>query len=277
MVLASLREALGLLRAMPVLWLTGLATGATGFTEILLQYHGGGFFAGRVAILQLIILPFFLAGSLGAIKTGDGSLSAFLTNARQGYFRVLLPLAVVMAAAILTLFLLMIPAILLTGEAMAAAGFVVPGVLIPFAFFTYFTDAAAVLEGRKVLDSIRRSAEFILQHSLATLLFFLANLVILFGALFLALLAWSILLAEALAPLTMKNSTELASITPADLAGLIGPSGVWIAAALAFVLLTCCGTFVVAYRACFFRRLSGDSSSAPPQGEYDPKGRWYRY
>ncbi|MDD1658292.1 MAG: hypothetical protein LUQ41_07545 [Methanomicrobiales archaeon] len=277
MVLASLREALGLLKAMPVLWLTGLATGTIGVTEILLNYYGGGFFAGRAAILQMVILPFFLAGSLGAIRTGDGSLPAFLSSARHGYFRVLLPLAVVMAAAFLTVFLVMIPASLVSGGSLAAMGLVVPGVLVPFAFFTYFTDAAAVLEDRKVLDSIRRSVEFTLQHTMPTLLFFLVNLAFLFGALILALLAWSILLAEQLAPLTMMNATELAAITPADLTGLVGSGGIWITAALAFLLLACCGTFVVAYRACFFRRHTTVATATSTQGEYDEKGRWYRY
>lgn len=71
MVLSSLREALGLLRTMPVLWLTGLATGTVGVTGLLLQYYGGAFLAGRAVILLLVILPFFLAGSLGVIKKGD--------------------------------------------------------------------------------------------------------------------------------------------------------------------------------------------------------------
>jgi hypothetical protein len=276
MVLASLREALGLMRTMPVLWLTGLATGTIGVTGILVNYYGGGFFAGRAAILELVILPFFLTGSLSAIRTGDGSLTAFLASARHGYFRVLLPLAVVMAAAFLTLFLAMIPASLLWGGAMAAASLVVPGVLVPFAFFTYFTDTAAVLEDRKVLDSIRRSVEFTLQQTMATLLFFLVNLAILFGVLILALLAWSILLEEQLAPLTMMNATELAAITPADLTGLVGAGGIWITAALAFLLLSCCGTFVTTYRACFFRNHAA-AGVLPAQGEYDEKGRWYRY
>jgi hypothetical protein len=277
MVLSSLREALGLLRTMPVLWLTGLATGTVCADELLLYYYGGGFLAGRAAVLQLVILPFFLAGSLGAIRKGDSSLSAFLSCAREYYFRVLLPLAVILAAALLTLFLAMIPASLLSGEAMAATSLVVPGVLIPFAFFTTFTDAAAVMEDRKVLDSIRRSIEFTLQQTMATLLFFLANLVILFGALFLALLAWSILLEEQLAPLTRMNATELGAFTPADLTGLVGAGGIWITAAIAFLLLTCCGTLVVAYRACFFRRHTAAAAATPAQGEYDVKGRWYRY
>ncbi|MDD1653508.1 MAG: hypothetical protein LUQ64_03070 [Methanomicrobiales archaeon] len=283
MVLASLREALGLLVSLPVLWLTGLATGILGVTEILLNSSGGSFYAGRLAILQLVILPFFLAGSLGAIRKGDGSPAAFLSSARDGYFRVLLPLAVVLAAAILTVFLVMIPASLVTGGVLAGASIVVPGVLVSFAFFTYFTDAAAILEERKVLDSIRRSVEFTIRHSWKVLLFYIVNLAILTAALILAVLAWSILLADQLLPLTQMNTTELAAITPGDLAGLIGPGGIWVTAAVAFLLLACCGTFVVAYRACFFRRhgaagaTQGDNGVIPARGEYDEKGRWYKY
>ena len=277
MVLSSLREALGLLRTMPVLWLTGLATGTVCADELLLYYYGGGFLAGRAAVLQLVILPFFLAGSLGVIKKGDSSLSAFLSCAREYYFRVLLPLAVILAAAFLTLFLAMIPASLLSGEAMAATSLVVTGVLVPFAFFTSFTDAAAVMEDRKVFDSIRRSIEFTLQRTGSTLLFYAANILILGAGLFLAAFAWSILLEEQLAPLTRMNATELAAFTPADLTGLVGAGGIWITAAIAFLLLTCCGTLVVAYRACFFRRHTAAAAATPPQGEYDVKGRWYRY
>ncbi|MBS1193868.1 MAG: hypothetical protein H6R28_268 [Methanomicrobiales archaeon] len=277
MVLASLREALGLLVSRPVLWITGLAMGSLGVPLLLFGYEGGAFLAGRLAILQLAILPFFVAGSLGVIHGGEGSPGAFLSCGRRFYFRVLLPMAVVLAAAVLTIFLVMIPVSLLSGGAAAAAGFVIPGVLIPFAFFTYFSDTAAVLEDRKALNAVRRSVEFTIQHSLKVVLFYVVNLAILFGALFLGAALWSILLAEELTPLTRMNSTEIAALTPGDLATLIGTDGIWVSAAVAFVLLTCCGTLVVAYRACFFRKIAGALPTAPPQGEYDTKGRWYRY
>jgi hypothetical protein len=278
MVLASLREAAGLLVSRPVLWTTGLAMGSLGVPLILLQYEGGPFLAGRLAILQLAILPLFIAGSLGVIQGGEGSVRAYFSGALRFYFRVLLPMAVVLAAAVLTIFLVMIPMSVLAGGAAAAAGFVVPGVLIPLAFFTYFSDAAAVLEDRKALDAIRRSVEFTIQHSLKVVLFYVVNLAILFAALFLGAALWSILLAEELTPLTRLNATEIAALTPGDLVTVIGSGGIWVSAAVAFIVLACCGTFVVAYRACFFRKLAVTSPSAPPTaGEYDAKGRWYRY
>jgi hypothetical protein len=277
MALASLREALGLLASRPVLWVTGLAMGSLGVPLLLVRYEGGSFLAGRLAILQLAIIPFFIAGSLGIIQGADGSVRAYFSFARRFYFRVLLPMAVVLAVATLTIFLVMIPMSVIFGGAVAAAGFVIPGVLIPIAFFTFFSDAAAVLEDRKALDAIRRSVEFTLRHSLKVAIFYVVNLAIIVAALFLGAAAWSILLAEELAPLTRLNATEIAALTPGDLAGFIGPGGIWVSAAIAFVLLTCCGALVVAYRACFFRRLAGTTSSAPLQGEYDAKGRWYRY
>jgi hypothetical protein len=63
MVLQSLREAFRLLRSMPVLWLTGIATGLLGASDILLTVWGEPFFAERMWILQIILLPFFVSAS----------------------------------------------------------------------------------------------------------------------------------------------------------------------------------------------------------------------
>ena len=277
MVLASLREALGLLVARPVLWITGLAMGSLSLPLLLVRYEGGTFMAGRLALLQLVILPFFIAGSLGIIREGEGGPRAYVSSGRRFYFRVLLPLAVVLAAAMLTILLVMVPASLISGGAMAAAGLVIPGIMVSFAFFTYFSDTAAVLEERKALDAVRRSVEFTIQHSLKVILFYLVNLAILLAALFVGAAAWSLVLSRELAPLSRMNATEIAAVTPGDLAALVGTGGIWVSAVVAFLLLTCCGTLAVAYRACFFRKLAGASPAAPQQGEYDAKGRWYRY
>ncbi|HII75674.1 MAG TPA: hypothetical protein HA264_01185, partial [Methanolinea sp.] len=63
MVLDSLKRACGLLLKNPFLWLPGLAAGALGAADLLLQYYLGAFLATRLWFIEALIIPFLLAGA----------------------------------------------------------------------------------------------------------------------------------------------------------------------------------------------------------------------
>jgi hypothetical protein len=46
---------------------------------------------------------------------------------------------------------------------------------------------------------------------------------------------------------------------------------------IGFLAVTIGGTLLVTFKACFFRRAAASSPPAVPMGEFDEKGRWYRY
>jgi hypothetical protein len=279
MVLHSLREAIARMADTPVLWISGLFMGALVALFLLLQVGGNTTLGYRIFFLGLCALPFFLGGSYGAIRGGDPGLRGYLRAGARYFFRILLAGAVIVAAAFLTGFLIMIPFTILGVPPQAIMTLSFLGVAIPFAFFTTFFDTAVVFEDRKVLDSIRRSVEFIMGDPKTTVGFYLVNLAIGFLIFLASSVVWSFTFADRLQPFVDANQTVFQmNMTAEQVMNLIGVSGLWAGAIIGFFAVLIGGTLLLSFKACLFKRHAMSSASAaPPQGEFDEIGRWYRY
>jgi hypothetical protein len=279
MVIESLREALARLKDTPVLWISGLFMGGLFSVDLLLQAGGNTTLGPRIGFLGLCAIPFFLGGSYGAIRGDDPGLRGYLRAGARYYFRILLAGAVIVAAAFLTAFLAMIPFALLGGSVQATMALPLLGVAIPFAFFTFFFDTAVVFEDRKVLDSIRRSVEFTMGNARRTVGFYLVNLAIGLLIFFVSVVIWSAAIADRLQPFMEVNQTVFQmNMTAEQMMNLIGTSGLWAGAIIGFFSVMIGGTLILSFKACLFKRNALSSVSAPTQqGEFDDKGRWYRY
>jgi hypothetical protein len=89
---------------------------------------------------------------------------------------------------------------------------------------------------------------------------------------------WEASLYDHLAPIMSYNETQLATLTPDQLTSLIGPGGMWVTSVILFFGIFLALPILYTYKACFFRKLSGIPAPAVLQtGEYDSKGRWYKY
>ena len=280
MILASLKEAFGYIGSRPVVWIPGIVTGLLAFADLMTGYYGGTFLTGRLWLIELLVIPFLAGGLFFSIKSGDISVRNFFYGGRKFYFRILLPGLVIVFAAILTVFLLILPLVAVGSSAMTGilAG-VAFGVMIPFVFFTYFYDAVAVFEETKVFESIRRSVEVAVRNAGTVLRFFIMNILILLIGLFFMLMALSAALVDRLTPLTTMNATEIGTITPETFFGLLGADGILISAVILALGTGILVTVLATYKACFFRALSGETPVAEKavQGEFDSKGRWYKY
>jgi len=276
MVLASLKEALSRVADTPVLWIPGIFIGSLFSLVFILQVRGSTVLGARAGFLGLVALPFFLGGAYGIIR-GDGrDLRAYLSAGRRYYFRILLAGAVIVAAASLTILLVILPFTLAGGALQAAGSLALLSVSLSFAFFIYFFDTAVVLEDRKVLDSIRRSVEFTLIRPVETLVFYLVNMAIGTLILFLSAIIWSFFIADRLTPLMAVNQSTLQGMPADQLMSLVGPAGLWSGAAIGFFAVLFGGTILISFKACFFSR-HATLSAKPPEGEFDEKGRFYRY
>jgi len=278
MVLASLKEGGLLIRRTPVLWIPGAIIAVLGCIEVMLAFSGEQFLANNLAFLELVILPFLSGGFFGVLCEGEErTLQSFVRNGRRWYFPLLLPLLVVIFAAMLTMILVAVPLYALgMGATPGLFTTIGMGVAIPFTVFCYFYDAAAVFEGRHVFASILRSVGFVMMNGLRSLAFFGVSVLVLLGTGAMALAVWTAALSGQLMALAEMTPDELQTITPADIAGMLGPEGGVISALVyaAFLLVTI--TILTAFKASFFRRYAGEAE-APQAGEYDEKGRWYRY
>lgn len=269
----SLKGAAGLLRH-PIIWSVGLVMGALAVLDLVIPVYGGTFYTEPLALLQLLIIPFLAGGIYGAIKGETFSAGEFLRSGKTYYFKILIPGLIIFFAVVLTVFLLMIPLTLMGAGAASIGGSLILGVLISIVFFTYFYDTVAVFEETNVFESIRRSIEFVMNNLGSAILFYLANIVVLVALGFAGLFAWSFLLMDKLEPLTRMSPTELQTMMPQDILGLIGTEGVWITAGVYAVVIVLFSTFMYAYKASFFRN---HAIGTLQQGVYDEKGRWFKY
>jgi len=280
MVASSLLSAARLLRA-PAAWLPGIMLGCIAAAAVLVQFHLGIFLAERLLVIPLAVLPFFMAGLLHLAKSPEKTLRVFFEGGVAGYFRVLLPILVIFFAIVLTILLIMVPLFIL-GPGTQALTLVVITVPISILFFTFFSDTAAVFEGKPVFESIRRSVEFVLMNSRACLLFYLISLGIAALIGFAMMLAWTAGLYERLVPLAGMTPEDMQAFTIADFNSLLGADGTLVTALILFSGLAVAFSLLYAFKACFFRDTAGkagngEGKTVPGEGEYDSKGRYYRY
>ncbi|MCX6700925.1 MAG: hypothetical protein NTV68_13580 [Methanomicrobiales archaeon] len=280
MVLASLKEAFSLITRHPVLWLPGILLALIGAADVNIEYYGGSFLTGKLWILEIIILPFFVAGLLAAIKNNDMTFRGFLTSGLKNYFRVLLPGIVIMFAALITAVLLIVPLSLIgtPGSAMGLYAGILMGIAVPFVFLMYFYDAVAVFESEKVFESIRRSIELTMNHTGLVVKFFLVNIAILLTGFFVIFMIWSMMFFDKLTPLTTMNATDIQAVTPVYFTSLLGADGIIISSIIFAIGALVLVTVLYTYKACFYKVLAGTTPPvAAVQGDYDAKGRWYKY
>ncbi|MDO9324294.1 MAG: hypothetical protein Q7T80_04970 [Methanoregula sp.] len=280
MVLTELKEALVLLRRIPVLWVPGLVTGLIAAMLWLAYNSQGTFFATRLVLIGLLIAVFFLAGSYAVIRDGNGSIRELFLGGIQYFFRILLPLMVICFCTVILVALVMIT--LSFGGVPADPEFLGAFsicLFIPVAFLTLFFDTAAVFENRQIFDAIRRSIEVVTVQSFQILKFYVISAAVFFAITFSLMIVWEAALYEKLEPLTRFNETQIAAFTPEQLTGMIGADGIIVTAICLFFGFLVLMPILSAYKACFFRSVSKNSvpHEQPITGEFDSKGRWYKY
>jgi hypothetical protein len=280
MVLKELKDAISLLRRIPVLWVPGLVTGLLAAVLWLSFNTQGSFFASRLVLIFSLIAVFFIAGSYAVIRNGKGSIRELFTGGIQYFFRVLLPMLVIIFCTLILVTLVMIT--LSFGGAPADPEFL--GIfslclLVPAAFLTMFFDTAAVFEDRRIFDAIRRSIELVSAQSLSVVKFYVVSAAVFFAVTFSLMMVWEGALYNKLEPLTRFNETQIAAFTPDQLTGMIGTDGIIVTAICLFFGCLVLLPILTTYKACFFRSIMGVSLSVdqPIIGEYDSKGRWYKY
>ncbi len=240
-------------------------------------------FAGRLLVFSLLVLLIFTTGMLTIIRKKEGTIRELLAGGFRYYFRVLLPQLVIISGIILFFILLTVTLSLFGIADVSIVTAVTVGFMIPTLFLTFFYDTAAVFEDRRVFDSIVRSARLVFANVNKVIVFLLVCLVIFIGIVFALMITWEAFLFDKLEPLSRYNQTQLQTLSPDQLLAMIGPGGTVITAGVLFL-----GTFLLlpilyTYKACFFKKLAGVSPGGPvitqhpTTGEYDSKGRWYKY
>jgi len=280
MAITELKEAITLLKRLPSLWIPGIVGGILTAALWMTLNLSGTFFAGRLLVVFGLVLLLFTTGLLVIIRNNEGDFRTMLTGGIRYYFRVLLPQLIIIFGIMLIFTLVMITFSLIGALSdIGIATALTIGFMIPIVILTFFYDTAAVFEERKVFDSIHRSIQLVMMHinDVIAFLFFCAAIII--GIIFMLMIIWEALLYDKLEPITRYNETQLQTFTPEQLIAMIGPGGIWITAVILFIGVFLLLPLLYSYKACFFRKLTQGAplTQLPITGEFDSKGRWFKY
>jgi hypothetical protein len=283
MAITELKEAITLLKRMPSLWIPGIVGGILAAALWVTFNLSGTFFASRLLVIFGLVLLLFTTGMLVVIRNNEGDLRTMLAGGIRYYFRVLLPQLIIIFGIMLIFTLVMVTFGLIGASSDISMVIALTfGFMIPTVLLTFFYDTAAVFEERKVFESIRRSIQLVMTHINDVIAFLFVCAVIIVGIIVMLIIVWSIFLSiflyDKLEPIS-ANETQLQTFTSDQFIALIGPEGMWITAIILFIGVFLLVPLLYSYKACFFRKLTRGATIIQQQtnGEYDSKGRWYKY
>ena len=280
MAITELKEAILLLKRMPSLWIPGIVGGILAAALWVTLNLSGTFFASRLLVIFGLVLLLFTTGMLVIIRNNEGDFRTMLTGGIRYYFRVLLPQLIIIFGVMLIFTLVMVTFSLIGASSdISMVTALTFGFMIPIVLLTFFYDTAAVFEERKVFESIQRSIQLVMTHISDVITFLLVCAAMSIGIIFILMIIWEAFLYDRLEPITLYNETQLQTFTPEQLIALIGPWGMWITAIILFIGVFLILPLLYTYKACFFRKLARGAViiQQPTTGDYDSKGRWYKY
>jgi hypothetical protein len=92
------------------------------------------------------------------------------------------------------------------------------------------------------------------------------------------MIVWEAFLFDKLKPIMEFTDAQREALTPDQLVAMIGPEGMWITAIILFIGFLIIIPIFYSYKACFFKKMANSTIIIQQtSGEYDSKGRWYKY
>jgi len=282
MVLKELQESVRVVWQTPVLWVTGIVAGLLGAVLWIMLNLSGTFFTSRLVIIAGLVMVLFVAGTFGLLKKNEKGAGTMVREGARYYFRVLLP-GLVIFFMLMLVFVVIMTVMMIFSQGSTdyeAAGLCAIFFMVPTVFMAFFCDTAAVFEDLRVFASIRQSIVTVSRNTWKVLGFYVTCCVLSFIDFFVVAIIWEGLLFDKLEPLTHYNETQLAAFTPDQLVTMIGPDGMWVTALIIFLGVVFLVPILLTYKATFYQSLTKESPAATVQqmtGEFDSKGRWYKY
>ena len=283
MVFTSLAQAVKAYGKMPHVWISGIFSALA----ILLTYYLA-FTVSEVAGLAVMVIfffafPYILAGTYGVLIDNNKKKGAFKIYARYGFRRCLFPNILLV---LLTWFLMNLATslLLIFGVSPEMALYVSLFVVIPLVFFCYFADITAIRHNLTMGQAVKDSARRVSAGSFSITAFYLMNIALLFFASFFMSLVMSFVGFEALMPLTELTEEAVASMPLEELTALVLTPEVIFATVISLAVTALVFVpFFVSFKTYFFKRMltvyngSAYHRPAEEEGEYDEKGRWFKY
>ncbi|MBN1167349.1 MAG: hypothetical protein JXA44_09510 [Methanospirillaceae archaeon] len=279
----------------PVIWIPGVFAGFVVFVSILLCYYSTLFIASRVAILLAVLLPFFVAGTLASLGNNPPTIRGFFVSAKRYYFPILLPAFLVLVISFVLILGALSPFVI-TGSVTLTSGIIagIGCIIVCFLVIgTLFYDMIAVYRDTRIFTSIRESFFLVAKRPLSVLGILVVILLAGFLIGIICLLIYSLALADLFMPYSGMSSQEISAqfsgMSAGEWISFFGLYGFLVTAGIGAVGTCLFVTFWYGYRYRCYQILSRYEREVPgfpdngpipgktEQGEYDEKGRWYKY
>jgi hypothetical protein len=280
MFLKAIKETFSSLARNPSLLITGVYGGIITSLFVWLELIGNSFIAQKVSFIALVFFPFFMGALNHTLSSGDSSFRSFFTGGCKAYFPILLPIIILIGIIVLIVILFTIPlSIMGFGNDMYALSGLLIGIMVPVIIFSWYTDNVAVCEKLSVIPTLKRSMELCSREFISTLGCIVISGMLLLISAFIGAFIWGMILADRFTPYLEMNMTAQREIfsnyTYTDWQAFLGPDGALVSAfvfgLVAFIFIP----FFLVYK---YQCYSGISNKTVViAGEFDEKGRWYKY
>ncbi|HWQ65664.1 MAG TPA: hypothetical protein VN372_02220 [Methanospirillum sp.] len=281
MPVTSLKESIRMLRH-PVLWIPGFYAGILVACTVWLGFSGETFISGKLMFLGAALFPLFVAGALSCLSSGSFTPASFIQNAPLSFFRVLMPVIITIGIIFLLLFLVSIPfAIAGLGNDPAMISGLFIGITVPVIVFSLFADNVAISEGQKAFDSLKRSYEIVSRSFLPAITYIIVSIVstCILG-LFFAMI-WGMVLSDRFTQYIDLSVAEQQKVFSGfgipEWQNILGPDGILISAITIGLFFMVLIPFLIVYKQQCYLKASSFVPEVVISGEYDAKGRWYKY
>ena len=283
MVFSALTQAIKAYGKMPHVWISGIFSAAAILLTYYLAYAVNEVAGLAVMVLFFFAFPYVLAGTYGVLIDNNKKKGAFKIYARYGFRRCLFPNILLV---LLTWFLmnLVTTLLLLFGVSPELSLYISLFVVIPLVFFCYFADITAIRHNLTMGQAVKDSARRVALGSFSITAFYLMNIAVIFFASFFMSFVMSVVGFEALLPLAEISEEALTAMPLEELTALVlTPEIIWASVISLAVTALVFVPFFVSYKTYFFKWMltnySGSAVHRPAEedGEYDEKGRWFKY
>ena len=280
MIQTALRNTFSKLIHTPLLWISGVYAGLIMTSVIWLEFSDGMFLAGKIAMLSLIAAPFLVGMMNFNLQTGEKSLREILSAGLKNYFPIVLPCITLAGMMFILMLLLSIPLSIMGfgGDPYTLTGLTI-GIVIPALIFSLYIDNVAVCEKRNIFGTLKRSLELVSMNFFGAIGYYIISAFFILGVSLFGAFLWGIILADKFTPFIEMNMTvqqeTFSHYTLVDWQNLIGPEGSLVTA-IVFGIVSCIVVpFLIVFKYQCYLELS--QQTIVEYGEFDEKGRWYKY
>lgn len=280
MIVKAIQETISYLTHKPVLWIPGLYAGIIVAIYVWLELSGSNFLAEKIGILALILFPYFMGLVNYTFHVSEFKLKTTLAGGLKTFFPIILPFIILAGVIVILMILFSIPLTIMGfGQDPYTLSGMIMGLMIPTLFISWYIDNIAVCEGTGIKETFKRSMILCSSDFFATLGCILMSCLVFILAIFLGALIWGIALAERFTPYLSMNMTvqkeTFSNFTLTDWQALIGHSGMIITALISGLMIFLLIPFILVFKYQCYNSISHKISVI--YGEYDEKGRWFKY